>query len=116
MFDCIYALSVFTHLSEKMHYAWINELFKALKENGVLIFTTHGDRYLNKLMHDERAVYDAGLLVIKSQVKEGKKNFTTYHPPKYIKNNLLKDYNVLEHITESNKYQLYQDVWVTKKS
>nr|WP_321485654.1 hypothetical protein [uncultured Draconibacterium sp.] len=39
----IHAISIFMHLSETMHYAWINELYRILKKDGILIFTTHGE-------------------------------------------------------------------------
>ena len=98
-FDCIYAISIFTHLSEKLHYAWIEELFRLLKPNGILIFTTHGDIYAKRLMPTEKEKYDAGRLVVKSQAKEGKKYFAAYHPPQWIRKKLLENYVVVEHIS-----------------
>jgi SAM-dependent methyltransferase len=41
-FDFIYALSVFTHLSVPLQFFWAWELFRILKPNGVLFFSTHG--------------------------------------------------------------------------
>jgi ubiquinone/menaquinone biosynthesis C-methylase UbiE len=118
VFDCVYAISIFTHLSEKMHYAWIEELFRVLKPNGILIFTTHGDLYAKNLLPmypAYKALYDSGLLVAKDQVAEGKKHFAAYHPPQFIKNKLLKDYVVIKHINNPASYHLGQEVWVAKK-
>ncbi len=36
-FDCLYCLSVFTHLSERMHDAWIAELSRVVKPGGLII-------------------------------------------------------------------------------
>ncbi|MBI9084502.1 MAG: class I SAM-dependent methyltransferase [Desulfobacterales bacterium] len=118
VFDCVYAISVFTHLSEKMHFAWIKELFRTLKPNGILIFSTHGDNYANRLLSpEEKAKYDSGSLVLKTHsIKEGQKFFGAFHPPSYIKNKLLKDFSIVKNIPDpSEKYKLDQEVWVVKK-
>lgn len=115
IFDCVYAISIFTHLSERLHYAWIKELFRTIKPNGILIFTTHGDLCAKRLLPAEKAIYDSGSLVIKGQIKEGKKNFVVFHPPQFIKRKLLKDYVVIKHINNPAQYQLAQEVWVVKK-
>ena len=41
-FDLIYAVSVFTHLDEEAQLAWLGELRRVLREDGILIATTHG--------------------------------------------------------------------------
>ncbi len=115
-FDCVYAISVFTHLSEKMHYAWIEELFRIIKLNGILIFTTHGDLCAKTLLPAEKMLYGSGCLVIKDQIKEGKKYFLAYHPPQFIKTKLLKDYVVIKHVNNPAPYQMEQEVWVAKKT
>lgn len=115
-FDCVYAISIFTHLSLKMHYAWIAELFRIVKPNGILIFTTHGDLYAKNLSSEEKAKYDSGTLVTRDHVREGKKLFAAYHPPMFIKSELLKDYEVIKHISNPAQCQLDQEVWVVKKA
>lgn len=40
MFDIIYLYSVFSHLSEQAHLAWLNEFHRILKPGGVCIATT----------------------------------------------------------------------------
>lgn len=114
-FDCVYAISIFTHLSEIMHYAWIEELFRILKPNGILIFTTQGDNFIEKLLPLEKEKYDSGELVIRDKVEEGKKEYSAFHSPGFIKNKLLKDYLIVKHISNPAQYQLAQEVWVAKK-
>lgn len=77
-FDCIYAISIFTHLSEKNHYLWLKELLRVLKPNGILIFTTHGDLCANRLLHNDKEKYQAGNIVVKDKIQEGKKHFLAY--------------------------------------
>ena len=114
-FDCIYALSVFTHLSERMHYEWMDELLKALKPDGILIFTTQGDIFKNRLLLADREKYEIGQLVVKDQIQEGKKHFSAFHPPDFVINHLLKDCVVVQHIESPTSYSLEQDVWVVKR-
>jgi SAM-dependent methyltransferase len=116
IFDCVYAISIFTHLSERLHYAWIEELFRTIKPNGILIFTTHGDLSAKRLLPADKEKYDSGNLVIKDQIKEGKKLFAAYHPPQFIKMKLLKGCVVIKHIIDTAAYQLEQEVWVVKKT
>jgi len=40
-FDCVLALSLFTHLPEATFTSWLRKLFGLLNEDGVLIFTVH---------------------------------------------------------------------------
>lgn len=114
-FDCVYAISIFTHLSEEMHYAWIEELFRIMKPGGTLIFTTHGDVSAARLLPEEREKYNSGQLVTKSSTKEGKKLFAAYHPPEWIRKRLLRNYDIVKHISDASGYQLGQEVWCVKK-
>jgi SAM-dependent methyltransferase len=45
-FDLIYAYSVFSHLSESTHLAWLEEFERLLKPDGVLILTTFPRSFL----------------------------------------------------------------------
>ena len=42
-FDCIYSVSIFTHLPEDMQFAWLEELRRVTKRGGYLLLTTHGE-------------------------------------------------------------------------
>ncbi len=43
MFDLVYAVSVFTHLSEEFQLPWLDELKRILKPNGVLLATVYNN-------------------------------------------------------------------------
>lgn len=115
--DVVYAISVFTHLSEIMHRDWVRELFRILRPNGILIITTNGNLASNgKLLLHEKELYEQGKLVTRGKDKEGAKLFSAFHPPEYIKRVLLSDFEILEHIDDPRPYNLLQDVWVARKN
>lgn len=114
-FDIIYATSVFTHLSEEMHYAWMNELKRVYKLNGIIFLTTHGDNCKPKLTDEELKLFEAGKLVVRGNVKEGHRTFAAYQPPEFMRK-LFSDVEILEHVTrEPEGNYIPQDVWIVRK-
>jgi SAM-dependent methyltransferase len=111
-FDAIYSVSVFTHLSEKGHDEWISELHRVLKPGGVLISTFHGQHQTGSLLLSERRKFDAGQLVVRGNTKEGRRNFVAYHPDAYVRDILLKSFDVMEGPTQA----FGQTLWVAQKS
>jgi ubiquinone/menaquinone biosynthesis C-methylase UbiE len=115
-FDIIYGISIFTHLSEEMHYAWFNELIRVLKPGGILFLTLHGDAFKEKLTEAERNNYENGKLVVKSNTKEGHRTFAAFQPTSFVEN-LITPNEILEHICGKIKNgKTEQDVWIIKKS
>jgi len=49
-FDFVYALSVFTHLSLELQFAWAWEIARILKPGGVLFVSTHGLMFMQQIM------------------------------------------------------------------
>jgi hypothetical protein len=43
--DCIYAISVFTHLSAELQDLWMKELRRIVRPGGHLLITTHGESF-----------------------------------------------------------------------
>jgi SAM-dependent methyltransferase len=84
-FDVIYCISVFTHLSEELHYQWIQEMLRLLKPGGLFISTFHGKNYRKQLCDKEKLQFDSGELVVRDKIREGKKNFTAYHGDRFVK-------------------------------
>jgi ubiquinone/menaquinone biosynthesis C-methylase UbiE len=116
-FDVIYSVSVFTHLSEQMHYAWLKENFRVVKDGGLIIFTTQGDRMKYKLLASELRQYEAGELVVRSAATEGARTYSAFQSPAFVTRKLLPTVPDLELIQHEMELQLAgtQDIWVLKK-
>jgi SAM-dependent methyltransferase len=52
-FDLIYAISVFSHLAEANHLAWLMELRRLAKREGTLVVTLHGEHALRRALSEE---------------------------------------------------------------
>jgi SAM-dependent methyltransferase len=114
-FHIIYGISIFTHLSEDMHYAWIKELYRVLGRNGILLITTAGNAFISKLTPKEKSRFERGELIIRSKVKEGHRTFAAFHPVSFMQD-ILSEFNVLEHIERNPvKDYLPQDIWIVQK-
>ena len=80
-FDLVYALSVFTHLTVELQRAWLAELARVLRPNGLLLVTTHGAAYAERLAPEERAGFARGEVVVRWAEVEGTNLCAAYHPP-----------------------------------
>lgn len=114
--DVIYGISIFTHLSEQLHYEWYKELFRILKPNGIMFLTTQGDNFKAKLTDSELDAYLQNQIIVRGMDKEGHRTYSAFHPPVFMKN-LFQNAEILEHI-EINPEEFKappQDIWIIKK-
>jgi glycosyltransferase involved in cell wall biosynthesis/SAM-dependent methyltransferase len=115
-FDATFNFSVFTHLSADVQISWAHELWRVLKPGGLLVCTTHGDHYRYLLAStDEVARYDSGDVVIQAHYGEGRKWFFAIHPPAFVRQTLLRDFDDVRLVPLSAKSRMSQNVWVARK-
>ena len=114
-FDLIYALSVFTHLTEPVGFAWIDELTRLLKPGGRLLITTHGDHYRSVLSPEDQARFDSGDVVVRLPDREGTNHCATFHPPAYVRSKLKRGLTVVDHVHEGALGNPRQDLWLLGK-
>jgi SAM-dependent methyltransferase len=115
-FDLVYAISVFTHLPHDLERAWIDELSRITAPGGLLLVTTHGDSYADRLDADERAVYDSGEAVVRWPGVAGSNLCTTFHPEPYIRTRFAPGLELLEHTPDGGTVgSRQQDLVVFRK-
>ncbi len=115
-FDVAYNFSVFTHLSETTQKVWALEMHRVLKPGGLLICSTHGDFYRDRLATDhEASCYGKGELVIQSGYEEGRKWFLALHPPRFVRDELLAGFTNIRAVTPAPGSDLHQDIWIASK-
>jgi SAM-dependent methyltransferase len=98
-FDLIYAVSVFTHLTEQAQLLWMAELARITRPGGLLLLTVHGDRYLGKLASAERRRYEEGRLVVRHASASGTNLCSAFHPAAFLRERLSADFVLVEHTT-----------------
>ena len=116
-FDVIYGISIFTHLSAKNHESWAAELYRILQKNGILMITSHGQAFEEKLTSSEAKRYNEGKLITRGRAIEGHRVYTAFQPPKYMKNLLeSKGFKIMDHlIGVKQHWGIEQDTWILKK-
>lgn len=116
-FDVVYSLSILTHLSEKSHYSWANEIFRILKPGGIFIVSTQGEAFKNKMLENERLRFEKGELVVRSFSKEGHRIFSTFQPETFVRKLFASfDIAIFQNAAEGNSMNGMQDTWVLRKN
>ncbi len=113
-FDFIYAISVFTHLSEAVARHWVAELSRVVRPGGLLVVTTNGDSMQRSMLPPELQAYRESGFVIRGNFKEGKRCFLAVHSPAYARKDLFKGLEVVRHVPGGFPHT-GQDYWILRK-
>jgi SAM-dependent methyltransferase len=111
-FDLVYALSVFTHLTDELQLAWRDELRRVLRPGGRLLVTTHGRSYLPRLDTGERERFEAGDLVVRWGDVPGTNLCSAYHPERYLRDTFAHGFTFVELEPEGARGNPTQDLVV----
>lgn len=66
-FDCVYVVSVFTHLDEQLQLQWLAEFRRILRPGGLLLISLHGTGTIERLSpQDAAALRSQGILFKRS--------------------------------------------------
>jgi SAM-dependent methyltransferase len=112
-FELVYALSVLTHLPEELQSPWMAEFRRILRPDGLLLFTTLGERSKGRADARGRADFEAGRLVVKRSQLPGSNLCTVLHPYSYVTNGLLDGFSLLS-FTEAASPQ-GQDTYLARR-
>lgn len=89
-FDLVYALSVFTHLTESAQDAWLAELKRVTSPGAVLLLSIHGPHTWPSLpSRYRRQVEDDGFLWVDATEN-------AYHSPAYVRERWSAQFDVLD--------------------
>ena len=115
-FDLVYARSVFTHLSEPLQLEWFRELRRILRPDGLLLFTVSGRAYHQWITPAERALVDAGKLVVREANQAGDNMCAVFHPETWVRETMIENgFTVLDAVPGQAAEFLYQDTYLVRK-
>jgi SAM-dependent methyltransferase len=97
-FDFVYALSIFTHLPERQALPWISELRRVTKPGGLVLFTTAGEAYSERLTAADAVRYRRGEAVVQFDSASGTNVCIVYHPPAYVRERMLGGLELVEEL------------------
>lgn len=116
-FQLVYAISVFTHIEAHNQKHWLQEVHRILSNNGIFLFTTHGNFYHSHLNKKQLStLLQDGMYTI-TYKKKGHRMMTTYHTYSGMCELLSPLFEVLEFYDgEKNLEKLGgQDLWIVRK-
>ena len=114
-FDFIYAISVFTHLTEDLQSTWMRELERVLAPGGLVSITTKGRSRLEPLDDEERRRFESGKLVVQDARYEGRNLCAAYHPERYVREELAGALEVVDFVPAVAASAQTQDFYLLRK-
>jgi SAM-dependent methyltransferase len=115
-FDAVYGISIFTHLSEELHFQWFAELVRITKHGGVILLTLQGNAFREKLTQTECHAFDEGRLVVRGKTRIGHRTYSAFHPEAWVRK-FVQPHEVVSFVpgTAING-QPAQDTWIIRVS
>lgn len=112
-FDFVYAISVFTHFTEPLQFAWLDEMARIVKPGGHLLMTVHGGAYLVDLNEEQRQQFQSGQLVVKYGDRVGENACGAYHPVQYVREKFCYAFDILEIVEQ--EHPRWQDAYLFRR-
>jgi SAM-dependent methyltransferase len=112
--DCVYTISIFTHLMEPLQFAWLDELARVLRPGGLLYLTVHGPSRRDSLGVEDGARFDRGEFVARRSRYEGENLCHVYHPEAYVRETMARGWEIVDYVVGGQR-DAKQDVWLLRK-
>jgi SAM-dependent methyltransferase len=113
--DLVYSFSVLTHLPVPLQHEWMSELIRVLRPGGLLLVSTHGEHYVDRLNPSERAEFGRGEVVVRFREVAGTNLCTAFHPPEYVRSRLGAGLQLVAETPQGAKGNPYQDVYLFRR-
>lgn len=94
--DIAYCQSVFTHLTDELCRQWIAELKRIVRPGGLISLTIAGWRFAHRYQEHERDAYRRGIPVYHEWDEAGRRDYFSWHPPRYVREVFLAGLEELE--------------------
>jgi SAM-dependent methyltransferase len=113
--DLVYAISVFTHLTEELQGPWMRELERVVRPGGLLLVSTKGRSRLGALEPEEQSAFERGELVVQAGRYAGRNLCAAFHPERYVRERLAGDLEVLDFLPAGADGGRTQDLFLLRR-
>jgi SAM-dependent methyltransferase len=118
-FDFIYALSVFTHLTEVQQHAWSAELQRVTRPGGHVLFTTHGPTFPHRdptfSTPELRSRLEQEGFIVFEEGHAGRNNCAALHTRDWVVSNMLDGFELLEYVERGAEMNGGQDLYLARR-
>jgi SAM-dependent methyltransferase len=111
-FGLIYGLSIFSHLGPELQVQWFTEFRRILAPDGLLIMSTMGNAFLDKLRGNQRRAFLAGEFVVVNDDIQGHNGCAVFSPERRFRENIPNGLRVVRFLPGGAKGNGNQDLWV----
>jgi SAM-dependent methyltransferase len=117
-FDFIYALSVFTHLTNAQQDFWMTEFRRLLRPGSHLLLSTHGDFFIPQIPVEAQPAYRRGERLVFGGEHAGMNICDAYHPEAAVRRELAAPFGfeVVVFEPEGAQGNPHQDYWLMRKT
>jgi SAM-dependent methyltransferase len=117
-FDLVYAISVFTHLSEELQLEWLDELSRVTAPHGDVLVTLRGSYYLSDMSPSDLSELRTNGFVFSRMPSNVQKLFPDWyqlatHTEDYVRRRYSAFFDVLQHLPSA--MDACQDVVILRK-
>jgi SAM-dependent methyltransferase len=115
-FDVVYAISIFTHYTEREQFAWLDELSRILRPGGLLIATTISPEKIGGFpalsAHDYARLVEQGFLCVNPDSRAFNER-VAFHSPEYLEAHWSRGLSL--RLYEPSGFVSYHDLSVWEK-
>jgi SAM-dependent methyltransferase len=100
-FDLVYAVSVFTHMTEELQDLWLKDLHRVLRPGGVALVTLHGYQHWQHFSpQDQKEIQEKGMIVVPTPMWYGlfpEWYHNSYHSKDYVMKKFGSIFDVIDY-------------------